>query len=54
MTDRNGQQPQQPTPTLAPQPNPILAEPATPATCARDYAQAADIRARLGWKDGNH
>ncbi|MDN3244134.1 hypothetical protein [Streptomyces sp. ZSW22] len=36
-------------PDLTPQPNRILAEPATPATCQQDYAQAADIRARLGW-----
>ncbi|MFC7983828.1 hypothetical protein [Streptomyces sp. NPDC057336] len=53
MTDRNGQQPQQHSPALTPQPNPILAEPATPAACQADYAQAADVRARLGWKDGN-
>ncbi|MFF7096388.1 hypothetical protein ACFY9A_28935 [Streptomyces rubradiris] len=43
---------EQPTePDLTPQPSPILAEPATPATCQQDYAQAADIRERLGWKD---
>jgi hypothetical protein len=40
---------------LTPRPNPILAEPATPQRCAEDYAQAADIRDRLGWQDqGEH
>ncbi len=43
MTDRNGQPQQQPTPGT-PQPNRILVEPATPAACAQDYAQAAEIR----------
>ncbi|MEU3851747.1 hypothetical protein [Streptomyces sp. NPDC029554] len=38
---------EQPDPT--PRPNQILAEPATPQRCAEDYAQAADIRDRLGW-----
>lgn len=40
------QQPQPPSP-LTPQPNRILAEPATPATCTADYTAAADVRARL-------
>ncbi|MFE2353451.1 hypothetical protein [Streptomyces parvulus] len=44
------QQPEQPD--LTPQPNRILAEPATPAACRQDYAAGADIRQRLGWKDG--
>ncbi|GGR71012.1 MULTISPECIES: hypothetical protein [Streptomyces] len=43
------QEPEQPD--LTPQPSQILAEPATPAACQQDYAQAADIRERLGWKD---
>lgn len=37
---------------LTPRPNPITNEPATPAACQRDYADADDIRSRLGWKDG--
>jgi hypothetical protein len=44
---RTHAQPQEPTPTLAPQPNRILAEPATVAACNRDYAQAADVRQTL-------
>jgi hypothetical protein len=43
------QPPKQPSPT--PQPNQILAEPTTPTACAKDYADGADIRARLGWTD---
>ncbi|GGW15781.1 hypothetical protein GCM10018980_51590 [Streptomyces capoamus] len=43
---------QQPEPDRTPQPNPIIAEPATPTACQRDYADAADVRERLGWKDG--
>ncbi|MFF8839593.1 hypothetical protein [Streptomyces sp. NPDC015130] len=34
-------------PDRTPQPNAILAEPATPAACARDYADAAPIRATI-------
>lgn len=42
------QQPQgQPTPTRTPQPNRILATPATVAQCRADYAAAADVRQRL-------
>lgn len=43
------QQPQaQPTPTSrAPQPNRIIAEPATVQACAADYAAAADVRQTL-------
>ncbi|MGW6747619.1 hypothetical protein [Streptomyces sp. NPDC055006] len=33
--------------------NPIIDEPATPAACAEDYADATDVRARLGWTDGS-
>jgi hypothetical protein len=32
---------------LAPRPNPILAEPATPEACQADYAAASDVRARM-------
>lgn len=35
---------EQQQPDLTPRPNQILAEPATPAACARDYEQAADVR----------
>lgn len=38
-------------PSLKPQPNQILAEPATPEACQQDYADGADIRDRLGWHD---
>ena len=46
--ERTDQQPQRPTPPptapLAPQPNRILAEPATPAACQQDYQAAANVR----------
>ncbi|HEX9755731.1 MAG TPA: hypothetical protein VGA42_08480 [Gemmatimonadales bacterium] len=35
---------QQPEPDRTPQPNRILNEPADVAACARDYADAADVR----------
>lgn len=38
---------QQPERDLTPRKNPILAEPATPDACARDYEAAADVRERL-------
>ncbi|WP_158810644.1 hypothetical protein [Streptomyces leeuwenhoekii] len=44
------QQPEQPDCT--PQPSQIATEPATVEACQQDYAQAADIRRRLGWTDG--
>ena len=34
-------------PTLTPQPNRILNEPATVQACRRDYDQAADVRQTL-------
>ncbi|MFD8234022.1 hypothetical protein ACFV20_19340 [Streptomyces sp. NPDC059696] len=39
---------------LTPQPNRILAEPATPENCAADYAQGADIRDRMDQQDRHH
>ncbi|MGW4703247.1 hypothetical protein [Streptomyces sp. NPDC004285] len=36
-----------PEPDYTPRANPILSTPATTADCARDYADAADIRAQL-------
>lgn len=50
MTDRNGQPPQQPSPG-APQPNRILAEPATVAACAADYQAATTVRATIARQD---
>jgi hypothetical protein len=42
---RTDQPAAQPTPaSLAPQPNQILAQPATVQACQQDYAQAADVR----------
>ncbi|GGV68924.1 hypothetical protein GCM10010294_25160 [Streptomyces griseoloalbus] len=40
-------------PDLTPRPSTVMAEPATPAACQQDYADAPDIRRRLGWKDGS-
>jgi hypothetical protein len=42
MPERTDQAPDQPS--LTPQPNPILAEPATVDACKQDYDAAADIR----------
>ncbi|WP_318202944.1 hypothetical protein [Streptomyces sp. SCL15-4] len=47
--ERTDQPEQQPTPPQ-PQPSRIIAEPATVQACQQDYAQAADVRERLGWK----
>lgn len=38
-------------PTLTPQPNRILAEPATVEACARDYANAATVRDTIAQQD---
>lgn len=55
MADRNGTHQQQPTPTpLTPQPNRILAEPATVHACQQDYATAADVRARIDHQQARH
>lgn len=35
---------QQPKPDYTPQPNQILAQPATVQACQQDYAQAAEVR----------
>ncbi|UDM00058.1 hypothetical protein [Streptomyces longhuiensis] len=34
--------------------NQITDEPATVEACQQDYADAADVRARLGWTDGSN
>ncbi|MFJ6905586.1 hypothetical protein [Streptomyces griseoluteus] len=47
--ERTDQPNSQPSPAQ-PQSNQILAEPATVQACAKDYADAGDIRQRLGWK----
>lgn len=46
------QPPDGPTPA-PPQENRILAEPATAAACAADYAGAADVRARMDQQDAS-
>ncbi|MFF8953865.1 hypothetical protein ACF09I_34465 [Streptomyces sp. NPDC014940] len=53
MANRTDQPPEQHSPAQ-PQPNQILAEPATPQACQQDYADAADVRGRLGWTGGQH
>lgn len=48
MPESTAQPQAQPTPQpRAPQPNRILATPATVAQCRADYAAAADVRQRL-------
>ncbi|MGW5616248.1 hypothetical protein [Streptomyces sp. NPDC003877] len=37
---------------LTPQPNRILAEPATVAACQRDYEAAGDVRQTMAQQDG--
>lgn len=54
MADRIDPQAQQPSPaSLAPQPNQILATPDSVEQCQAEYAAGADVRGRLGWKDGD-
>lgn len=43
-TDEPQNQPSAPAQNLKPQPNPIVAEPATVEACRTDYEAAADIR----------
>lgn len=45
MPERTDQAPDQPS--LTPQPNRILAQPATVQACTADYAAAADVRQTL-------
>lgn len=42
---------QQPKPDLTPQPNPILAEPATIQNCRADYDDATDVRVVMAQQD---
>lgn len=44
-------EPQPEQPDYTPQPNQILATPDTVDSCRQEYADGADVRARLGWKD---
>ena len=55
MANRTDQPPEQPSPAadLTPQPSRIMAEPATVQSCQQDYADSADVRSRLGWKDAS-
>jgi hypothetical protein len=48
VPERTDQPKQQPSPEQ-PQPNSILRQPATVDACQQDYANAADVRQRLGW-----
>jgi hypothetical protein len=50
MQEPNGQPGQQPSPR-APQPNQILATPATVEQCRSDYEQAADVRQTMAQQD---
>jgi hypothetical protein len=54
MPERTDQPEPEPTPEpdLTPQPNQILATPDTVEACKQEYAAGADVRGRLGWKDG--
>ncbi|MFC8423968.1 hypothetical protein ACFUN7_24335 [Streptomyces sp. NPDC057236] len=37
-------------PDRTPRSSEVASEPATPAACQADYADAADVRRRLGWR----
>jgi hypothetical protein len=55
VQERNGQPQNEHTPTLAPQPNRILATPDTVEACQQDYEAGADVRHRLDAQiRGNH
>ena len=45
MTERPYEHAPAPAPDRTPRPNPIADAPATTAACARDYGNAADVRA---------
>lgn len=52
MPERIGQPADQPTPaSLTPQPNQILAVPATVEACRADYDDASDVRAVMAQQD---
>jgi hypothetical protein len=54
VTNRTDETPDQPSPAdLTPQPNQILAEPATVQACAEDYADGADVREVLAQQERN-
>lgn len=45
---------QQPKTDLTPQPNQILAQPATVQACRADYDDASDVRAVMAQQDARH
>jgi hypothetical protein len=49
--ERTDQQPQQPSPALTPQPNQILAVPATVENCRADWDAGADVRQTMAQQD---
>ena len=49
MANRTDQQPEQPS--LTPQPNQILAEPATVDACLADYQAGTDVRQTMAQQD---
>jgi hypothetical protein len=51
MQEPNGQPGQQPSPALTPQPNRILAEPATVELCNADWDAGADVRQTMAQQD---
>lgn len=51
MAEPTQQRTDQPTLTPQPQPNRILAEPATVQACRSDYEQAADVRDTMAQQD---
>lgn len=51
MQERTDQPAQQPSPALTPQPNQILAVPATIENCRADYQAGADVRQTMAQQD---
>jgi hypothetical protein len=51
VTNRTDQPAQQPSPALTPQPNQILAEPATVENCRADWDAGADVRQTMAQQD---
>jgi hypothetical protein len=51
MQEPTSQPSTQPSPALTPQPNQILAVPATVENCRSDYEQAADVRETMAQQD---
>lgn len=51
MQEPTSQADQQPSPALTPQPNQILAVPATVENCRTDYQASADVRQTMAQQD---